>query len=125
MPTKKLTVSVRLDPTSARRLERAARREQSRGAFLEQAGAESARRVLLERAVSRHQAGAQSFSELADETGLAVEEIMMAAGGQDRDAALALFLASCRAVAAIEQQPELLRLAEEAVATVRQGPPLS
>jgi predicted transcriptional regulator len=123
MPTKKLTVSVRLDPASARRLERAARlNRQSRGAFLERAGDELARRVLLEWAVTQHRAGTRSFSELAEETGLPIEEIMAAVGGPDQDAALALFLASCRAIAATEQHPEFLRLAEEAVAAVRASP---
>ena len=124
MPTKKLTVSVQLDPISARRLERAAGlKQQSRGAFLEQAGDESARRILLEWAVSQHRAGTKSVSELADETGLAIEEIMAAAGSQDQEAALALFLASSRTIAATEQHPEFPRLAEEAVAAVRANPP--
>lgn len=125
MPTKKLTVSVRLDPSSARRLERAAQlKKQSRGAFLEQAGDESARRVLLDWAAAEHEAGRMSFSELAEESRLAVEEIMAAVGGADQDAALSLFLASCNTIAVTEQNPEFLREAEEAVAAVRATPSL-
>ena len=119
MPTRKRTVSVRLDPVAARRLERAARlMKQSRGAFLEKAGDETARRVLLEWAVSRHRQGGRSFSELADETGLAVEEIMDAVGARDQEAALEMFLASCKTVAEAENNPEFLRLGREAIRAV-------
>lgn len=75
--------------------------------------------MLLEWAVAQHRAGTRSFSELAEETGLVVEEIMIATGQADRDAALELFLASCRTVATAEEHPEFLRLAEEAVSVVR------
>jgi hypothetical protein len=86
MLAKKLTVSVRLDPTAARRLKREAQlKKQSRGAFLEQAGDESAHRVLLEWAVAPHRAGLTSFCDLAEDTGLAIEELLAAAGGQDQD----------------------------------------
>lgn len=81
--------------------------------------------VLLEWAVSQYQAGTKSFSELAHETGLAIEEIMAAAGAQDPDTALALFLASSRTIAEAEQRPEFVRLAEEAVAAVRARPPVA
>ena len=119
MPTKRRTVSVRLEPAAARRLERAAGLlRQSRGAFLEKAGEEAARRVLLEWAVASYRQGERSFSELAEETGLPVEEIMEAVGGRDREAALAMFLASCRTIAEVEASPEFLRLAEEAVRAV-------
>ncbi len=119
MPTTKRTVSVRLDAAAARRLECAASlTKQSRGAFLEKAGDDMARRVLLEWAVRRHRQGDRSFSELAAETGLAVEEIMDAAGQHDRESALAMFLASCRTIAAMENRPDFLRLAEETVQDV-------
>jgi hypothetical protein len=107
---------VRLDPPTARRLERAAGlTKQSRGAFLETAGDETARRILLDWAVSCHRRGDRSFSELADETGLAVEEIMEAIGRLDRESALAMFLTSCKTVAETEDNPDFLRLGEEAV----------
>lgn len=120
MPTKKRTISVRLDEDEARRLEQAARlRRQSRGAFLEQAGDEAARRVLLDWAAARYREGRATFSELAARTGLGVEEIMTALGGADPDAGLQMFLASCRTVADTQQHPEFLQLGEEAVRLVR------
>jgi predicted transcriptional regulator len=119
MPTTKHTVSVRLDAEAARRLEQAARlTKQSRGAFLEKAGDERARSVLLQWAVERHRNGDRGLSELAAETGLAVEEIVDALSRQGQEAALAMFLSSCRTIAQAEARPEFLRLAEEAVQTV-------
>lgn len=119
MATRKRTVSVRLDPEAARRLERAAELlHQSRGAFLQHAGDVAARRVLVEWAASRYRQGGVSFSELAGQTALTVEEIMAALGEQGREEALAQFLASCRTVAELRQNPEFLRLGEEAVETI-------
>ena len=54
--------------------------KQSMGTFLEKAGAERARKVLLEWVVSRYQQGEASLSELAEETGLKIEEIVDSAG---------------------------------------------
>ena len=77
MATRKRTISVRLDDRAKRRVEKAARLlKQSSGAFLEKAGEERARQLLLDWAVSSYQRGEASFSELADETGLSVEEIV-------------------------------------------------
>ncbi len=120
MPTSKHTVSVRLDPDSARRLERAARLlRQSQGAFLSRAGDETARRVLLDWAVLRYRSGERSISELAEESGLAVEEIMGAVGSVDPDGALSTFLANAQTAAELEGDADFLRLAHEAVAQVR------
>ncbi len=116
MATKKRTVSVRLDPAAERRLEQAAQlMQQSRGAFLRRAGDATARQVLLEWAIVRYRQGAASLSELADQTGLAVEEIVAALGDHGREEALAQFLASCRTVAETQHNPAFLRLAQEAV----------
>lgn len=102
MATRKRTVSVRL--------ERAAELlHQSRGAFLQHAG---------DVAVSRYRQGGVSFSELAGQTALTVEEIMAALGEQGREEALAQFLVSCRTVAELRQNPEVLRPGEEAVETI-------
>lgn len=120
MGTKKQTISVRLDDATKQRVERAARLvKQSAGAFLEKAGEEQARQVLLRWAVDRHRRGEASFSELAGETGLAVEEIMLAMGSPDEGEDLDLFLSSCRTVAEASGNPEFLRLGEEAVELVR------
>lgn len=119
MPSNKRTVSARLDPAAAHRLELAARlMKQSRSAFLASAADEMARRVLLDWAVARHQQGERTFSELADETGLAVEELMQATGATDRDAAREMFLASCQTIAEIEGKPDFLRVAQEAAQVV-------
>jgi hypothetical protein len=119
------TVSVRLDPEAGLRLDRAsALMHQSRAAFLEKAGDEAARRVLTEWAARRYRQGAATFSELAEQTGLAVEEIMEHLGGQERGAALEMFLASCRAVAETQKNRRFLRLAEQAVASLGGAEPL-
>lgn len=116
MVTKKGTISVRLDDRAKQRVEKAARvLRQSSGAFLEKAGEERARQVLLEWALERRQQTQASFSELAEETGLALEEIMEFAGKQGRAQAVEMFLAGCRTVAEMQDNPAFLRLAEEAV----------
>lgn len=123
MATRKRTISVRLDAAAERRLELAARlTNQSRGAFLESAGDTRAREVLLQWAATRFEGGEASLSELAEHTGLVVEEIMVALGDHRREAALEQFLASCRAVAESEDKPEFLRLGQEAVAVVTTAP---
>ena len=84
-----------LDPDARQRLEKAAKlQKQSSGAFLERAGEERARKVLLEWTVSRYRQEVQSLSELASETGLVVEEIVDALGDSGREEAVEMFLAS-------------------------------
>lgn len=123
MATKKPTISVRLDDAAKLRVEQAARIvKQSAGAFLEEAGEERARQVLLDWALERHQRGEASFSELAADTGLTVEEIMLALGDRGREEALEAFLASCRTVAEVSGNREFLRLGQAAVKTVRRAP---
>ncbi|MFI5266079.1 MAG: hypothetical protein ACHQ7M_01745 [Chloroflexota bacterium] len=122
MPSKKRTLSVRLDPAAERRVECAAGLQRmSRGAFLEHAGEDAARRVLLDWAVSRYRDGEQTFSELAEQTGLEIESIMEAVTEHDGEAGLRMFLASCRSLAAADENPEFLRLAEQAVAALQRG----
>ena len=114
MAARKRTISVRLDERAKRQVEKAAKLlGHSQGAFLGVAGEERAHQVLLEWAVNRHRQGEASFSELADETGLAVEEIMEAMGREGTEEALEMFLASCRTVAKMHGDPKFLRLAEE------------
>lgn len=120
MATKKQTISVRLDNAAKQQVERAARLlKQSSGAFLQKAGEEHARQVLVLWALERYRRGEASFSELAADTGLAIEEIMLAAGEDNQLEALEMFLASCRAVASASDDPDFLRLSEEAVSVVR------
>ncbi len=120
MSPKKRTVSVRLDDAAKRRVDFAARLlGQSLGAFLGKSGEERARQVLRTWAVEQHRRGEASFSELAQETGLGVEEIMEAAGARDREEGFRMFLASCRTIAETLGNPEFLRLGEEAVSSLR------
>lgn len=65
-----------------------------------------------------------TFSEVATDTGLSIEEIMVAVGRDNQEAALNAFVASCRTIAASDSNPEFLRLAEEAVETLRKRPSL-
>ncbi len=119
MPARRDTVAVRLDDQAAKRVAAAARiTRQSRGAFLGNAGDERAHRVLLEWARARHREGSRSFSGLAEETGLPLEEIMLAMGDNEEDG-LALFLASARAVARATNDAEFVRTAERAADIVR------
>ena len=116
MATKKRTISVRLDDIAKQRVEKAAKLlKQSLGAFLEKAGEERARVVLLDWAANRYRRGEASLSELAEETRLAVEEIMEAIGRHGREEALEMFLVSCRTVAETRDNPDFLRLARETV----------
>lgn len=122
MSTSKHTVSVRLDEESRQRVERAAKiLKQSSGAFLEKAGEDRARDVLLQWAVTRYQQGLGSLSELAEETGLAVEEVADAVGSRGMKEAVDMFLASCKTVAETQRKPQFLRLGQEAVKAVLEG----
>jgi hypothetical protein len=117
--------SVRFDPIVAERVERAAHlTRQSPDSFVRWAADLAARSILLEDAVRRYREGERSLSELADETGLAVEAIMdaVAAAGGVRDnpagldAATEMFLASSRTAAKRSGASTLWRLADRVVA---------
>jgi hypothetical protein len=117
------TVLVQLDDDRHRRIEKAAAiLDESAGDFLAQAADRRAHKVLLDWAVDRYQAGDTTFGELAEETGLVVEEIMLAMGRSGRDEALDRFLDRCKALAQTHHAPALLELAERAVAQVRAEP---
>jgi hypothetical protein len=114
------TVSVRLPPDAGRRVAKAASLlRQSRSAFLQRVGDESARRLLRDWAVARYRQGDTTFSQLAEESGLGVEEIMAAMEGDGRDEALDAFLASCGTVADSLDLPGFVGAAREAVAALR------
>jgi hypothetical protein len=114
------TVSVRLSPDAGRRVAKAASLlRQSRSAFLQRVGDESARRLLRDWAVARYRQGDTTFSQLAEESGLGVEEIMAAMEGDGRDEALDAFLASCGTVADSLNLPGFVGAAREAVAALR------
>jgi len=117
------TVSVRLAPAAEHRVAKAASLlRQSRGAFLERVGDESARHVLIGWAVERYRRGDVTFSELAQETGLDVEEIMAAMGSDERRDALDSFLASCTTVSETLDLPGFLDAAVAAVDALNHPP---
>ncbi len=121
MPTNKHTISVRLDEAARRQVEMAAQlARQSAGAFLGDAGEQRAHEVVLQWAVVRHRSGEASFSELAAETGLAVEEIMGAMAEGGAQSTLTAFLASCRTVAEATDNSDFLRRAQQAARLVLQ-----
>ena len=73
------SVAVSLDEKAGRRVTKVAYLlKKSPGAFLGDAGDEVARRIVLDWAVAEYRRGRRTFGELADETGLAIEEIMAA-----------------------------------------------
>jgi uncharacterized protein (DUF1778 family) len=120
MVARRTAISIRLDEVAQHQIDRAARLlNQSPAAFLRDAGAETARQVLLAWAVGRYREGAHTFSELADETGLDVETIMRATASADRDEALDFYLAAARTAAQLLHDDEFLRSAQAAVADVR------
>jgi hypothetical protein len=109
-----------LDEVTQQQVDRAARLlKQTPAAFLHDAGAETARQVLLAWAVKSHRQGDHTFSELAEETGLSVETIMRATAGDDRDEALDFYLAAARTAARLLQDDGFLRSAQAAVADLR------
>lgn len=136
--------SIEVDQAAAERIERAAQaRQQSPSDFLARAGEAAAHRAVLDEAIARFEEAPDDvgLSELAAETGLAVEEIMQEIWRRDRleaaetgrpleevvrsrdrhSPALAeeVFLAGCRSMAAEYGDPELLRRAEALVAASR------
>ena len=81
------TLSVRLDGKARLRLEKAAAlMHQSSDAFLGRVGDEVARRIVLDWTVEEYRRGERTFGELAEDTGLWIEEIMtaMAPGGAEQ-----------------------------------------
>ncbi len=119
MSTRKHTVSVRFEPAAKKRIERAAQlTRQSYGTFLGEAGEQRAREILLEWTIAQREQHETTFSELAEETGLAVEEIMTAMGERGQEEAKEMFLASFRTLAELKGDPEILKRAEAAAAKV-------
>jgi uncharacterized protein (DUF1778 family) len=121
MVAKRAAISVRLDEATQQQIDRAARLlKQTPAAFLHDAGAETARQVLLTWAVRSYRQGEHTFSELAEETGLSVETIMRAMASDSRDEALDFYLAAARTAARLLDDDGFLRSAQAAVAEVRQ-----
>ena len=120
MVARRTAISVRLDEAAQQQIERAAQLlHQTPAAFLQRAGADTARQVLLAWAVRSYRQREHTFSELAEETGLSVEMIMRDMTSADRDQALDFYLAAARTAARRLQDDAFLRSAETAVADVR------
>jgi len=119
MVTKKHTYSVRLDDSAQIFIEKAAKvTHQSCGSLLKFAGEDHARKVLLEWAVAQYKEDKFSFSQLAEQTGLAVEEVMDSVSMHSHERNLALFLASARTAARLSDNPEFYEQAKAAVVKV-------
>lgn len=119
---KKQVITIELDASAVRRIERAARlTHQAPGAFLSRAVEAVTRQVLLDDAAERWLREEATYSELAAETGLWIEEIMQAVARRNGDRALATALQDWHVLAEEHRQPDLLRLAQEATVAMRSG----
>ena len=120
MVARRTAISVRLDEIAQEQVGRAARLlNQTPAAFLQRAGAETARQVLLAWAVGRYREGGGTFNELAEETGLSVEAIMRGMTRDDRDEALDFYAAAARTAARLVGDDEFSRAAQAAAADLR------
>lgn len=118
----KQVITIELDAPAVQRIELAARlTHQAPGAFLSRAVEAVTRQVLLDDAAERWQREEATYSELAAETGFWIEEIMQAVARRNGDRAVTDALHDWHAIAEEHQQPDLLRLAQEATAVVRSG----
>ncbi len=79
------------------------------------------RQVLLEDAAERWLREEATFSELAAETGLWIEEIMQAVARRTGDGAVTVSLQDWQALAEDYQRPDVLQLAHDAAAAIRRG----
>lgn len=122
MTARRKSLSLSLDADVRRRLDKAASiTKQSPEALLQKAGDEVARLILLNWATDRYREGTRTFGELAQETGLTIEEIMQAMSPQGSEAALQSFLAHWSELAEKHNRPELVQLAREAIARIQTG----
>ena len=113
-------VTIELDARAIQRVDRAARLlRQTPSAFLAGAVEAVARQVVLEDAAERWLREEGTYSELAAETGLWVEEIMQAVSRRNSERAVEASLEHSQALAEDHHNPTVLRLAQEATATVR------
>jgi len=120
MVQEKQTVMVQLESPAAQQVARAAQlTNQSPDTFLAKVGEAVAHRILLGDAADRWLREERTFSELAAETGLWIEELMEGVAQRNADRALEASLDDWSALATAHQHPELPRLAEQAAAAVR------
>jgi predicted transcriptional regulator len=121
MTAEHMTVSVRLDDASERRIRKAADLlNQSQSDFLKSAGDHLARRIVLDWAVAQYQQGGWSFGELADETGLAIEEIMQSMSAPGTEGMFGAASAGRDAGDDAAVEPEVSRFVERAMSALRE-----
>jgi hypothetical protein len=120
MPASKSRVAIELDADTKRMIDRAAKfTNQSAESLLENAATERARNILIEWAVNRHRRGDATYSELAEQTGLTVEEIMLAFSATNVETSLEDFLQSVRSIAEATGNHEIVRYSEAAAQVIR------
>lgn len=124
MGTKLKTVSVRLDDRAGTQVSKAAQlSRQSKGSFLARAGVAAAEQVLLDWAAQRYSAGEASLSELAYDTGIAVEALEQHVSAQRGEEATAMYLTSARRIADATDDPGFYADAKRAADAVRKRSP--
>lgn len=115
------TLAIHLAPDARKRVEKASNLAHLPPAsFVEQAADERARDLLLDWATRRYREGDTTYSLLAEETGLGVVDIMYAMGDDGLDEALDAFVARAHTLAEERENPDLLRLARNVAARVRE-----
>lgn len=114
-------ILLHLDPQAEKRLAMAANLlHLSPESFAQQAVDERVRNVLLDWAVQRYHRGDTTYSQLAEETGLSVVDIMYAMGDEGLSEALQAFLARAEVLAVERENPDLSRLARRIAARARE-----
>jgi hypothetical protein len=93
---------------------------ESSDVFLGRVGDEVARRVLLDWAVAEYRRGEQTFGELAEETGLWIEEIMMAMADNGPDGIAGARLAGDVTATGSLADPAIYRAVEQVITKLRE-----
>lgn len=120
MVARRTTISVRLNDAIQVQIARAARLlDQTPAEFLQRAGTETARQVLLAWAAGVYRDGGRTLSELAEETGLGIEEIMESLADAGHGEALDFYLVAARTAARLLGDDTFLQAAQVAVADIR------
>jgi hypothetical protein len=121
MSAQEVTLSIHLDERARRRLEKAAGlMHESSDVFLGRVGDEVARRVLLDWAVAEYRRGERTFGELAEETGLWIEEIMAAMADQGPDDAAGPGPAGDVTTVGSPADPALYQAVEQVITKLRE-----
>lgn len=121
MSVQRATVSIHLDDKALRRLEKAADLlDQSSDTFLRHVGDEVARGIVLDWAVREYRRGERTFGELAEQTGLWIEEIMVAMADHRVDDDAGIGSDAGANGSSTQADPALNRAVEQAIAKLRE-----